>query len=99
MITLKNKIMKKLTLTITALLIVLSSFGKSIIHVHEYIYTYAETSKGVHLKNAAVESKKGFRLIGITYDSKAKTVKYSYTNSKEAEVVNVLQAKYEIKVY
>lgn len=97
MSTLKNKIMKKLTLTIAALLITLSSFGKIAIHVHEYTYTYDETTKGYHIKNGNKESKKGFKLIGITFNTKSKTVTYGYSDSKEIETVKVIQAKYQIK--
>lgn len=99
MITLKNKIMKKLTLTITALLITLSSFGKMVIHVHEYTYTYEDTAKGYHVKNGILESKKGFKLIGITFNTKCKTVTYGYSDSKEIETVKVIQAKYQVRVY
>lgn len=97
MIILKNKIMKKLTLTIAAVLICLSSFAETI-YVHEYVYTYEQTAKGDHLKNTERENKKGFRLIGITVDQIRKTVIYSYTNSKNIEVIKQLQTKYVAKI-
>jgi hypothetical protein len=90
--------MKKLMLSLAiTTLCSISSFANTIIHVHEYTYSYSQTAKGDHLKNGIKENKLGFKLIGMSYNERAKTVTYSYSNSKEIEVTKCLQAKYQIK--